>query len=287
MLVAVKKEMTKGRVIILWSVLVFGIVAAVVLGWRANRFVPQETTDLREAEDLTASRPALEWQSYGKLASEIRRWVQSFRWVITRPGGEDAQPPGETGEFSPSLVRVRALFQAELAERQALFEEAVKRREEQMKLEIEGKVELKRNQARALLQEAIAAKKREQAKELNDFQEKKEKDYSLKLISLYFKAEIPDLSPEERSLLAEERSALEAKLAAEIEAKRQELAEELEAFTAQQKLMAEEELVIYRQSLEREGQKRFLEEKDQLEQEFSEWKAKRQSELGLSAETAG
>ena len=156
-----------------------------------------------------------------------------------------------------------------------------------MKLEIEGKVELKRNQARALLQEAIAAKKREQAKELNDFQEKKEKDYSLKLISLYFKAEIPDLSPEERSLLAEERSALEAKLAAEIEAKRQELAEELEAFTAQQKLMAEEELVIYRQSLEREGQKRFLEEKDQLEQEFSEWKAKRQSELGLSAETAG
>ncbi|NLW55534.1 MAG: hypothetical protein GX050_02740 [Firmicutes bacterium] len=280
--------MTKARrSIVLWLVLVFGILAAVLFGLWARRLAQQEAAAWQGEEEGAAALPVLEWGSYAELPQEIKRWGQTFFWEITRPGRKSSQLLGKAEEFSPSLARARTLFQAELTERQALLAEAVTRREEQMILEIEGKVELRRNQARYLLQEAVAEKKREQAKVLAEFQERKEEEYSLKLISLYFKAEIPDLSPEERSLLAEEISALELKLAAEIEAKQQELEGELQTFTAQQKQRAEEELAIYRQSLQSEGQKRFLQEKNQLEQEFFEWKAKRQSELGLSAETAG
>lgn len=267
--------------------LVFGMLVAALLSLRAGLFTKQEQVGLGAEEGETLLLPELEWGSYTQLSKKVKRWGQSFSWTMPKPGSEKRLPFEKTNNPSPSISQARAVYQAELAERQALFTEAAKRREEQMELEIEGKVEQRRNQGRYAIKEAVAGKKREQAEVLTDFQGKKEEDYSLKLVSLHFKAKIPDLSPEEKLLLTEEISALEQELAAEIEAKRQELERELQSFAAHHKQVAEDELEAYRQSLQVEGKKRYLHEKEQLEQEFFEWKEKRLSELGLPAETTG
>ena len=236
----------------------------------------------RCVEEENMLLPTPQWSSYACLPEEARRFWQGFNWQVKKPGEEGPlflENREKAGALSTQQERMA--FKIELAEREALLEETVKRRQKQIELELEGRVKQKQNQDLHLIKVATEKKRKEQTLELADFQRKNEEDYSLKLVGLHFKTKIPDLAPEERSLLAKEISELEQELKTKISEKSDQLEKELQLFAQQRREAVTEELENYRQRLKQKAETRFLQEKQKLEQEFFEWKQKSESELGF------
>lgn len=241
------------------------IIALVVLGFcyytKTNKVIVAETE--------LVLLPELKWGSYERVTQELQSLSRKFHWQLETPGQEASiTAPAEKGLPAEALS---AALRRELAERQALLADELKLRRRLIEMEIESRVQQRQNQDQHVLQETVEEERRRQAAELADFRRQKEKEYSSKLATLYFKLEIPDLAIQERSRLATEISALEKELAQTVKKKSETLVEELKRFENKRRQEAAVELQAYRRRLEAEGEEVFNREQQALEAEFNAW----------------
>lgn len=251
-----------------------------VLLWLAQRYSPL-APDPTEREIVLL--PDLKWRAYDRLRGEVQDLVGQFRWQMEKPGREPAALTfGEQGllaEEGKEALRI------ELAERQALLTEEIKLRRRLIDLEINSRLQQRKNHTAYLLKKAEEERRQQQATELADFQRQKEKEYSIKLAALRFKMEIPDLTSADRSRLAAEVAALEEELAALIEDQSETFQQELAQYVAAQQQAALVELEAYRRQLEAEGNARFDREQRELEEEFNAWLQRNEAVQALLTES--
>lgn len=213
--------------------------------------------------------PELNWGSYGQIAPAMQSLFQKLGWQLEPPGREKSLPsPVDNGLLEAALEDALRL---ELAQRQELLAEELHLRRRLIEMKIDRLVQQKRNQEEHLIKQALAEKRQQHAAELADFRRRKEREYSSRLATLHFNMAIPDLTPEAKSRLATEVSLLKQELKAAIDEKAAVLEEAFQQFAAGRQEEAALELETYRRRLEAEGEKEYLQEKQELEAEFWAW----------------